>query len=145
MTDSVRREKTLVHFDTLPFDPEAVGKADPEKILKIREAEQAHRFRSIVFYVMLGFFCIVSLTWCVLMFRAWPPVDAGMPAFALVGAKIALITAVLLTIAISLMRFAIRCAHHENKDNDEELPNPSNSWEEVVKAFLKNIKLPTGS
>lgn len=145
MTTSERRGKTLVHFETLPFDPEAVGKADPEKILKIRKEEQAHRFRSVVFYVMLGFFGIVALTWCVLMFRAWPPVEAGIPAFVLVGAKVALITAVLLTIAISLMRFAIRCAHHENKDNGEELPNPSNSWEEIVKALLKNIKLPTGS
>ncbi|BBF23176.1 hypothetical protein SUTMEG_10670 [Sutterella megalosphaeroides] len=134
----------MVHFDTLPFDPEAAAQVDHEKLLKIRAEEQAHRFRGIIFYTMLGFFAIVALVWLIGLTCAWPDPDAGIPAYALVGVKVALLTAVLLTVAISLMRFVIRCARQDNKDK-EDLPNPGNSWEEVVKALLKNLKLPTGS
>lgn len=144
MNETPKSESSQIHFHELPFDPESTGRADPEKVLKLRKNEQAHQFRSIIFYVMLVFFGIVSAIWIFLMLKAWPPMDAGIPAFALVGAKIALLTAVLLTVAISLMRFAIRCAHHDDKDN-EDLPSPGSSWEEVVKALLKNIKLPSGS
>ena len=43
MSESNPHEKSQIHFNELPFDPESSGKADPEKILKIREGEQAHR------------------------------------------------------------------------------------------------------
>ena len=101
MSESNPHEKSQIHFNELPFDPESSGKADPEKILKIREGEQAHRFRDCVFWCMMGFLVIVAFIWAVMMLRAWPPSDAGLPVVLFLGSKITLITAVLLIIAIS--------------------------------------------
>lgn len=89
--------------------------------------------------------CLVFFgMWVIAMLVVWPFEGMSMPMLIFLGAKLTLGTAVFLTLVISLMRFAIRCARHEEKEKDD-LPNPTNSWEEVVKAFLKNIKLSSGS
>lgn len=128
----------------LGFDPESSAKADPEKVWRAREAEQAHGFRDTAFF--LGSKCVffVFCLWVVLICVTWPIPGMDTHALLFIGAKVMLVTVVLLTLAISLMRFAIRCAHHDDKVQ-EEIPSPSSSVEEIVKTVAKSINSPASN
>ena len=125
------------HFEELPFDPESTGRADPEKLLKIREAEQAHHFRAQVFFLGSKACLIIFFLWVILVICTWPFPGMSTTMVVLLGAKFAIVTGVLLALAISLMRFAMRCAHHDDKDDTAGLLKSSL---EVLKELGKLVK-----
>lgn len=142
MTESEPQEQVVRTFESLPFDPESTGKADPEKVWKLRETEQAHRFRERAFFFMTRGCVIVFLLWVVLVVASWPWAEMSAPMVFFLGAKLAIVSAVLLTLSIAIMRFAIQCAHHESK-KDSDQPKPDNVWIKLAELFLKTSKTQT--
>lgn len=140
MTNETQGEKSQIHFIELPFDPDSTGKADPEKRLKIREAEQAHRFRDESFLWMKLYCSVAFCLWVGLLISIWPDPDSSTAAVIFLGAKLTISTVVLITIAISILRFASQCAHHDKHPKKDEIPNPNNIWESLGKIILRIFK-----
>jgi hypothetical protein len=146
MTDRGNEElnSSLRPLQSLPFDPESTTRADPEKVWKTREAEQAHTFRTVAFWSALIFCGFVAVLWLYIMAEFWPTDKMEMSSVLFMCAKMSLITVVLLSMIISLLRFAIRCAHHDNKPETDSSPS-SNAWAEIVKELIKAVKSSAGT
>lgn len=114
-----------------------IGGDVTETLEKRREALQAYGFRESAFR-WGGILClVVGLIWVILMANA-PDDSAPEAAFYLWGAKTSLCTIVLVTVVVSLLRFAIKCyGHHQRSTQDSEMVNPAKIGEVVLKLAPK--------
>ncbi len=117
-----------------------IGGDVSEVMERRREAIQAHGFRESAFR-WIGILCgVVGLLWVGLMAQS-PDVTAPKEVFYLWGVKMSLCTVVLVTIAISLLRFAIKCyGHHQHSARDDEISSPVKLAETALKVAHKAME-----
>lgn len=129
-----------------PLYGESLDEASPiggdvtEIMEKRREAVQAHGFRENAFR-WIGMLCgVVGILWVALVAKS-PDAAAPKEAFYLWGLKTSLCTVVLVTIAIGLLRFAIKCyGHHQHSVRDDDAPNPVKLAETALKVAHKAME-----
>lgn len=127
-------------FQPLPgldFDPESTQRPDFETRERQQSFEQVRSIFLGASYVLAG----VSLIWVILMINS---PEASMPkeAFYLHIAKASLCTVTLLTLCVSLLRFALRCRSQKNSDNKEDsLPDATS----VLDLLRKIVELASKS
>lgn len=112
-----------------------------------RESYQGHVFRYTAFTFGVVAWIGCSIIWCVLLLN-WPEGPCAQPSrelYYLWAFKTSLTTIVLLTLSVSLMRFAMRCyGHHHgqermktNSDNAAEDAVATSVLKEILKDALK--------
>lgn len=118
-------------------DPDASHKGDPDAMWKMREAEQAHDFRGCAFGCSITFCVILAFAWLGFILIRWPPDDASPAFIALYVAKSSLMTIVLIALAVSIMRFVIKCyGHHNTKDDSTDISPGYTKFAETVAHFI---------
>lgn len=106
--------KETVIRDETP-DPESSATREVEERWKAEEYRQGHRFRNVAFCGGVVILLAITIGWAYLVFFCWPSPWDGQAGAMLLAFKTSATTVVLLTLFVSLMRFAIRCFGHHNQ------------------------------
>lgn len=124
-----------------PEDQQATRDEDDSDERK-REANQAHEFRDIAFWVCLALLTIVVYMWISLM-CSWPTFQKDTPteAYYLYGVKTILSSCLFLAFGKGLLTFAIQCYglhNSKNSANNDSSKIDSNIFVETVKQLIKS-------
>lgn len=125
-----------------PEDKQATRDEDDSDERK-REANQAHEFRDIAFWVCLALLAIVVYMWISLM-CSWPAFQKNTPteAYYLYGVKTILSSGLFLAFGKGLLTFAIQCYglhNSKNSPNNDSSKADSNIVAEIIKQLIKLI------
>lgn len=124
--------------DRTSDDPDSTAKEDTDAAWRAKEANQGHILRWVAFSGVAALTLVTFGFWGHQLFNLPPPCYPP-EAFYVWAIKLSMSTLVFISLAVGLLRFAIKCYGHHNKDSGQIPDSALPAIGKFLEAFGKSL------